>query len=107
MVDKINEVPLLYLIKRGLSPQQVEAVRTALSMTPCHAVFISRIEDHDLAWRFGDQVIRSDSDEAAFDLAKVWAERIGRPMLVLGGTELLAAVYSDGRRETMEVHAAS
>lgn len=106
MVHEI-EAPLFYVVKRGLSPEEIDAVRASLSITPCQAVFISKTEDHDLAWRFSDQVMMAVDEETALLLAKRWATDIGRPMLVVGTAALLDAVFADGKREALTIHAAS
>ena len=99
------EVPLYYIVKRGLSPEQLEAVMSALSITPCQAVFISNIVDSDLAWKFAPQVINAKTDSEAMTQAKHWATDIGRPMLVIGEAEFIDGIFPDGRREPLLTHA--
>ena|SRR5579859_4675350 len=101
------DVPLFYIVKRGLSAEQFEAVQAALSLTPCQAVFISNLNDHDLAWKFADQVIHADSEATAILLARTWQERTERPMLVVGEAELLDGVFADGHKEAITVYVPS
>jgi hypothetical protein len=99
------EVPLYYILRRGLQPEQVEAAALTLSITPCQAVFISNHIDAELALHFSDQVFSADSEALAILLAKRWAEDIGRPMLVVGDAEFIDAVFPDGHREAIVANA--
>lgn len=99
------DVPLFYILKRGLEPEYFEAAVAALSITPCQAAFISDAKDAGLAWKLVEQVITCDSDETALSLAKKWSTDIGRPMLVIGKAEFLDSVFSDGHREAITADA--
>lgn len=101
----MEEVPLFYVVKRGLSAEHVEAVMVALSITPCQAAFISTPQDAALAWNFAPQVICADAEETALSLAQRWATDVGRPMLVIGEADCLDAVFADGHREALVGHA--
>lgn len=92
-------VPLYYSVKRGLEPEDIKRVQSALALTPCHAAFIGSPLDHDYALNFTEQVICAENPENVDTLAKEWAERIGRPMLILGCAEILGAVYQNGNFE--------
>jgi len=90
------EVPLFYIVRRGLSDEQVEAAQAALFLTPCQAAFISSAVDEDLAWKLSSQVVYGN-----IEAAKQWAEEIGRPMLFIGEAEFIDAVFPDGKREAL------
>jgi len=95
------EVPLYYIVRRGLQPEQVEAAALTLSITPCQAAFISNHVDAELALKFSEQVFSADSDATANLLAKQWAQDIGRPMLVVGDADFIDGVFPDGHREAI------
>lgn len=93
------DVPLFYIVKRGLSESQIETIKAALSLTPCQAVVISDFSDEPQAVHLAPVVLSANSDSLAVELARDWAEKTGRPLLVIGKSELLDAVYSDGHQE--------
>jgi hypothetical protein len=86
---------------RGLDRKTIDAVEAALSLTPCSAVVISDLHDAETAWIFAPMVLRADDEIMAIALAKEWAARTSRPILVIGKAELLDAVYKDGHVESV------
>ena len=93
--------PLFYVMKRGLPQKYLDAIADALCITPCQAVVISDLQDSHVAWNFAPMVMRADSDFMALTLAREWAQRTGRPLLVIGKAEFLDAVYRDGHTESV------
>jgi len=93
------DVPLYYIVRRGLSESQIEAIKAALSLTPCQAVVISDFSDEPQAINLAPVVLSAHSDELAVEVAREWAEKTSRPLLVIGKSELLDAVYPDGHQE--------
>lgn len=98
MVHEVN-APLYYVLRRGLEAEQIEAVQAALSITPCHGVVISDLHDEESAWRFAPIVLLAANESRAIEVAKEWADKTGRPLLVIGKSDFLHAVYSDGHSE--------
>lgn len=94
--------PLFYVMARGLDIRYLDAIEAALSLTPCSAVVISRPQDAEEAWKFAPMVMRADDEILAIALAKEWAVRTGRPILVIGQAKFLDAVYRDGHIESVE-----
>jgi len=103
--NQIVEIPLYYIVKRGLTAEQADAAMAVLSLTPCQAAFITNPVDAVLACHFTQQVISADADATAMKLARRWAEDIGRPMLVFGDADFIDAVFSDGRKEAVVANA--
>lgn len=102
MVHEVTEIvisPLFYVMARGLDDKTLEAIEGALAITPCQAVVISDLRDAGVAWRFAPMVIRADDEFMAVTMAREWATRTGRPLLVIGKAELFDAVYKDGHIE--------
>lgn len=96
------EVPVYYIVRRGLDPDELQKVQAALSLTPCQAAFISNLQDHEFALKFSDQIICTESENKSLELANEWAKRIGRPMLaVTNCSENLFAVQEDGTLATV------
>lgn len=93
--------PLFYVMARGLEQAYLDAIGAALSVTPCQAVVISDLQDAATAWSFAPMVMRADSDFLALKLAREWAERTGRPLLVIGKAEFLDGIYRDGHTESI------
>lgn len=94
--------PLFYVMARGLDTPYLDAIEAALSLTPCSAVVVSRLQDAEIAWRFAPMVMRADDEILAIGLAKEWASRTSRPILVIGQAKFLDAVYRDGHVESVE-----
>lgn len=94
--------PLFYVMARGLDLPYLEAIEAALSLTPCSAVVVSRLQDAEIAWRYAPMVLRADDEILAIALAKEWAARTCRPILVIGQAKFLDAVYRDGHIESVE-----
>jgi len=86
-------------MKRGLSLDQVEAVMAALSITPCAAVFTTDYKDTEIFTDLAEQIVIAENYATAISKAREWANEYGRPMLVIGESELLDAVYDDGHKE--------
>lgn len=95
------DVPLYYIVKRGLPESQIETIKAALSVTPCQAVVISNLSDESLAIHLAPVILTAKDDAVALDLARQWAERTERPLLVIGTADLLDAVYPDGHQESV------
>lgn len=93
--------PLFYVMARGLEQKYLDAIGDALCMTPCQAVVISDLQDASIAWNFAPMVMRADSEFMALTLAREWATRTGRPLLVIGKAEFLDAIYKDGHTESV------
>jgi hypothetical protein len=93
--------PLFYVMARGLGIELLDQIEAALSITPCQAVVISEYGDAEVAWKFAPMVMRAESELLALSLAREWAIRTGRPLLVIGKAELLDAVYKDGHVESV------
>jgi hypothetical protein len=91
-------VPLYYVIKRGLGPEEIEKAKALLSLTPCQAAFVTEAVDAEMAWQIVPEVLYASSPEAI-----VWAKQTGRPILTVGKTDFLDAVYEDGRHESLNV----
>lgn len=99
------DIPLLYILKRGLPPEQAEVVWAALSITPCLAAFVSNAQDAALASNFVTYVVRSESDSSAIHEATECAKEYERPMLVIGEADFLDGMFADGRREPIATYA--
>lgn len=84
---------------RGLDEQTLDKIEGILAITPCQAVVISDLRDAGVAWRFAPMVMRADDEFMAITMAREWATRTGRPLLVIGKAELFDAVYKDGHIE--------
>lgn len=93
--------PLFYVMARGLDRKTIDAVEAALSLTPCQAVVISDLKDAEIAWIFAPVVMRAEDEFMALTMAREWATRNGRPILVIGKAEILEAVYKDGHTESV------
>jgi len=93
--------PLFYVMKRGLEDRFLDAIEDALSITPCQAVVISDTNDASTAMRYAPMVLRADDDVTALAVAREWALKTGRPLLVIGAADFLEAVYPDGHTETI------
>lgn len=97
--------PLFYVMARGLEQKFLDAIGDALCLTPCQAVVISDLQDASIAWNFAPMVMRADSEFIALTLAREWAIRTGRPLLVIGKAEFLDAIYRDGHVESVGITA--
>lgn len=95
--------PLFYVMARGLEQKYLDAIEYVLQLTPCQAVVISDLLDASVAWNFAPMVMRADSDFLALTLARETAIRTGRPVLVIGKTQFLDAIYRDGHIERIEL----
>jgi hypothetical protein len=93
--------PLFYVMARGLETKHHDAICNALFLTPCQAVVISDLADAEAAWKFAPMVMRADSEFMALTVAREWAQRTGRPLLVIGKAEFFDAVYRDGHTESV------
>lgn len=89
-------------MKRGLEDKYVEAIGVALSITPCQAVVVSELTDAAIGLRFAPMVLRADDDVTALAVARHWALNTGRPLLVIGKSDFLDAIYPDGHSESVE-----
>jgi len=92
-------MPTYYVVSRTLTNDQAVCVLDALKITPVFCSIISDPVDVSLALSLSNELIRTDSSEAAFSTARNIGSKSPRPPLVVGEADLLEAVYADGRRE--------
>lgn len=100
-MSELITTPILYVLRRGLPQKQLDAVMDALSITPCVAVVISDLEDAKVAWNFAPMVMRAETELLALQVARHWAEKTQRPLLVIGKADFLDAIYFDGHIESL------
>lgn len=92
----------MYVLKRGLPQNMLEAAVGALSLTPVVGAVITDHEDAKTALQFAPMVMFAESDLLALQLARAWAEKTGRPLLVISPKpEYLEAIYFDGHTESV------
>ena len=103
-MSEVITTPIFYVLGRDLPRQYVDAAEVALTLTPCAAVVISDLQDAKIAWAFAPMVLRADTDLLALQLARQWAVKTQRPLLVIGKAEFLDAVYFDGHTESVTMN---
>lgn len=74
--------PTVYLIKRGLTEEQAEKLRTLLSLTPLQAIAVSSPQDADYA--------------RSLDLPSEAVRLLHRPIAVIGDFEADLTEVGDG-----------
>lgn len=101
-MSEVVTTPVMYVLKRGLPQNMIEAAAAALSLTPVIGAVITDHEDAKTALQFAPMVMFADSDLPALQLARSWAEQTQRPLLVISPKpDYLEAVYFDGHAEAV------
>jgi hypothetical protein len=94
-------IPAYYVVNPTLTDDQKAEVGAALKLHPVLCAIIWRDADRDLAALLAQEIVRTNTELEAHDLAEWLPTKAERPAVVIGGTESLAAVYSDGKKETL------
>jgi hypothetical protein len=94
-------VPLYYVVKHDLTPEEQESVERLLLLTPCYAAFVADSTDLTFARGLCEEVVAAIGIDPE-TLAEGWARTLERPMLTFGNVELIDAVYDDGTRIALE-----
>jgi hypothetical protein len=93
------KIPLYYVVNRTLPKDEATAVLDYLRITPVMCAIISDLLDGELALRLSNEVIRTNDDEHAREVANLISTDLQRPCLVLGEANFLDAVFKDGHIE--------
>lgn len=84
-----------YYVASEASPEVIDALR----IHPIMCAIIWRDQDRDIACQLAPEIVRTNTEQEAFDLAQWMPEKVDRPSVVIGGSYPLEAVYSDGEKE--------
>lgn len=87
------KIPAFYILSRKLSLDEVDPIMRALGITPVWCSIVSDPRDSELAISFAPQVLRSENDTVAIELARRISREQNQPVLVIGEADLLDAVY--------------
>ncbi len=98
-----TSIPQAYLLNRKSTPEQVEKIIAALSITPLYFVIVSDTKDVPLAAQFSVEVLKARTEDEAIEIALGVCNEQQMPSLVISSLEGLTAVYADGRRESINV----
>src|SRR6267378_4516400 len=96
-------IPAVYVLSRLYPPEMADSVLRVLGMTPIYCTLVHSVYDYELARAFGEQIVRTDSEQDSIKLGLEWAEQTGMPCLVIGTAERLDAVFANGNRESVSI----
>lgn len=98
------KIPLLYILSRDCPDDSVDLVRRVLGITPIYCTMVSNILDYELARKFDQQLVRTNSQEDSISKAIEIAKEVKMPVLVIGSAGMLDAIYEDGNKEEIIIH---
>jgi hypothetical protein len=99
MEESEMHVPLYYVLGRDIS--DVDAVSSALQLTPCAAGIATSEEDKALLQPLVDEVYHAADGSAVREWAVHLARAVGIPILIVEDGSALTAVFPDGKEEAV------
>ncbi len=91
-----------YAVNSTLTEDQKAEVGAALKLHPVLCAIVWRDSDRILASMLAGEIVRTNTEAEAHDLAAWLPTKADKPAVVIGNTEsILEAVYGDGEKETI------
>jgi len=99
------KVPIYYVVRRGLSDHETEALLYAMQITPVLAVVITDPHDAELGLKLSSEILKTRTEMEAHELARHVSMDQGRPLLIIGEAYFLDEYYEDGTHNGVSINA--